>query len=77
MVYSDVVTTPAQDLWIEETSRRAGFASAAAFAGGYALKPYRLTQLYRSAAKELVDGSTRVLAFGEAVILEPSPGFER
>jgi uncharacterized protein YbjQ (UPF0145 family) len=28
------------------------------------------------AASELVDGSTRVLAFGEAVILEPSPGFE-
>ncbi len=56
MVYSDVVTTPAQDLWIEETSRRAGFASAAAFAEAYALKPYRLTQLYRSATKELVDG---------------------
>jgi uncharacterized protein YbjQ (UPF0145 family) len=26
-------------------------------------------------ASELVDGSTRVLAFGEAVLLDPAPGF--
>ncbi|MDP9017140.1 MAG: 23S rRNA (adenine(2503)-C(2))-methyltransferase RlmN [Candidatus Eremiobacteraeota bacterium] len=43
----------AQALWIEDKARRAGFADAAAFATALELKPYRLKQLYRAAAKEL------------------------
>ena len=35
--------------------RRAGFADAAAFAAHFNLKPYRLEQIYRAAAKELVE----------------------
>lgn len=35
--------------------RRAGFADAQAFAAHFNLKPYRLEQIYRAAAKELVE----------------------
>jgi len=49
------LTTTIQDLWIEQKARAAGHAGAAAFAAAHALKPYRLTQLYRAATKELVD----------------------
>ena len=44
---------PAQDLWLDQKAQRAGFAGAAALAERYALKDYRLTQLYRAATKEL------------------------
>ena len=48
-----LVMARARDIWIDETARRAGFASAAGFAQTFALKNYRLDQLYRAAAKEL------------------------
>jgi 23S rRNA (adenine2503-C2)-methyltransferase len=44
----------AQDIWIDETARRAGYADGAAFAQAHGLKKYRLHQLYRAAANELV-----------------------
>ena len=47
--------TNAQDLWIDLKARRAGYGSGEAFAAELALKPYRLTQLYRAATRELVD----------------------
>jgi 23S rRNA (adenine2503-C2)-methyltransferase len=43
-----------QALWIDCKARRAGQPSVEAFAAAHALKPYRLAQLYRAAAKELV-----------------------
>ncbi|MBV9438389.1 MAG: 23S rRNA (adenine(2503)-C(2))-methyltransferase RlmN [Candidatus Eremiobacteraeota bacterium] len=39
---------------MDEKARRAGFASGVALAEAFGLKPYRLDQLYRAAAKELV-----------------------
>ena len=55
MVYYGVVNTSAQETWIELKAQRAGFDGASAFAAAYELKPFRLKQLYRAAAKELVD----------------------
>ena len=43
----------AQALWFAQKVRRAGYADAAAFADAFSLKPYRLAQIYRAAAKEL------------------------
>ena len=48
------MTTSAQDLWLDQKAQRAGFAGAAALAEKHGLKNYRLTQLYRAAARELV-----------------------
>jgi 23S rRNA (adenine2503-C2)-methyltransferase len=48
------VNTSIRDLWVEQKARRAGFADGAEFVSAFALKPYRLDQLYRAAAKELV-----------------------
>jgi len=45
----------ARDLWIDEKARRAGYENGAALASSHGLKTYRLEQLYRAAAKELVD----------------------
>jgi 23S rRNA (adenine2503-C2)-methyltransferase len=45
----------ARDLWIDEKARRAGYENGAALASAHGLKPYRIDQLYRAAAKELVD----------------------
>ncbi len=47
--------TTAQDVWIDLKAKRAGHADGAAFAQAHALKPYRLAQLYRAAAKELAE----------------------
>jgi 23S rRNA (adenine2503-C2)-methyltransferase len=47
------VTNPNRDIWVDRKARRAGFADAAEFAAAFALKPYRLEQLYRAATKEL------------------------
>jgi 23S rRNA (adenine2503-C2)-methyltransferase len=44
----------AQELWIDDKARRAGYPDGAAFAAGHGLKKYRLQQLYRAATKELV-----------------------
>jgi 23S rRNA (adenine2503-C2)-methyltransferase len=49
------VTNPVQDLWVDQKARRAGHADAAAFAAANELRPYRLSQLYRAATKELAD----------------------
>ncbi|HZY99790.1 MAG TPA: 23S rRNA (adenine(2503)-C(2))-methyltransferase RlmN [Candidatus Baltobacteraceae bacterium] len=45
-----------KEIWLSGVVRRAGFSDAAAFAAEFALPPYRLTQLYRAACKELADG---------------------
>lgn len=52
-----------QDIWIDDKARRAGFAGGAEFAAAFALKPYRLQQLYRAATKELAEdvGAVSVL----------------
>jgi 23S rRNA (adenine2503-C2)-methyltransferase len=44
----------ARDLWTDEKARRAGYENGAALASSHGLKSYRLDQLYRAAAKELV-----------------------
>jgi 23S rRNA (adenine2503-C2)-methyltransferase len=44
----------AQDIWIDDKARRAGFADGAAFAQAHGLKNYRLQQLYRAATREFV-----------------------
>ena len=46
----------AQEIWIDDKARRAGYADGAAFARAHGLKNYRLQQLYRAATKELVAG---------------------
>jgi len=45
----------AQDIWFAEKVRRAGFPDVPAFAAHFNLKPYRLAQIYRAAAKELAE----------------------
>jgi len=56
VVYCRLVTSAAETLWIDEKARAAGYGGGAELASAHALKPYRLTQLYRAAAKELSDG---------------------
>jgi 23S rRNA (adenine2503-C2)-methyltransferase len=46
----------AQEIWIDDKARRAGYAGGAAFAQAHGLKNYRLQQLYRAATKELAAG---------------------
>ena len=46
----------AQDIWIDDKARRAGYAEGAAFAQAHGLKRYRLEQLYRAATRERVAG---------------------
>jgi len=50
----DAVKRDAASIWFAEKVRRAGFADAPAFASHFDLRPYRLTQIYRAAAKELL-----------------------
>ncbi len=45
----------AQELWIEQKANQAGFSNRHALAQELRLKPYRFTQLYRAATKELVE----------------------
>jgi 23S rRNA (adenine2503-C2)-methyltransferase len=45
----------AQQVWVDEKARRAGYADGAALAAARGLKSYRLYQLYRAATKELVE----------------------
>ncbi len=67
----------AQELWIEQKARRSGYAGAAEFMAAHELKPYRCSQLYRSATKELVDDLAAVtvfpLALREALAREGFP----
>lgn len=46
------VTPDAPRIWIDDLAYRAGFASGSAFVEAFDLREYRLTQLYRAAAKE-------------------------
>ncbi len=46
----------AEQVWLRDVVARAGFADADDFAREYDLRPYRLRQLYRAAAKELLGG---------------------
>jgi 23S rRNA (adenine2503-C2)-methyltransferase len=45
----------AQTVWFSDKVRRAGFQDVETFAAHFQLKPYRLQQIYRAAAKELVE----------------------
>jgi 23S rRNA (adenine2503-C2)-methyltransferase len=49
-----LVNRDALAIWTDDKARRLGFANAQAFAEAFALKPYRLRQLYRAATKELL-----------------------
>lgn len=40
-------------IWFDDAARRIGFADGADFVQAFALKPFRLKQIYRAAAKEL------------------------
>lgn len=48
------VNRDAQHIWFDEKARRAGYAGGHALALDLALKPYRMTQIYRAAAKEFL-----------------------
>ncbi len=50
------VTRDPKAVWLGQTVARAGFPDIGAFADAYALKPYRLAQLYRAATRELRPG---------------------
>ncbi len=49
------VKRDAQATWFNDNARRIGFADADEFALAFALKPYRLKQIYRAANKELLE----------------------
>jgi 23S rRNA (adenine2503-C2)-methyltransferase len=63
-----------QEVWIDAKARRAGYADGAAFAAAHGLKRYRLEQLYRAAARELLDDvdaiTTLPLALRTALVAE-------
>lgn len=42
-------------IWFDDVARRAGFSGVDDFARSFDLKPFRLKQIYRAAAKELVE----------------------
>lgn len=46
------MTRDAQNIWFADKARRAGYADAEALALALELKPYRMKQIYRAAAKE-------------------------
>jgi 23S rRNA (adenine2503-C2)-methyltransferase len=48
------VIRDASRIWLSHFARRAGFPGSEQLARAYALRPYRLRQLYRGACKELV-----------------------
>lgn len=50
----DAVTRDPRAIWFNDISRRLGFSDADDFAHTFDLKPFRLKQIYRAAAKELV-----------------------
>lgn len=54
------MTSLAQELWLDQHARRAGYAGVAPFAAAHALKGYRLNQLYRAATRELAPGVAAV-----------------
>ncbi len=74
MVQYRAMASPAS-LWLDEKARAAGYADAAELAERHALKPYRLTQLYRAATKELVGALASVTVLPKE--LRASLGDER
>lgn len=50
-----VVREP-NEIWLSDVVRRAGFPDVASLTAAFELRPYRLTQLYRAACKELAGG---------------------
>jgi 23S rRNA (adenine2503-C2)-methyltransferase len=54
------VTSDARGIWLDAFARRAGFADSEEFARAFAMRPYRLRQLYRAACKELAGGIAQV-----------------
>jgi 23S rRNA (adenine2503-C2)-methyltransferase len=54
-------------LWLQRVVSRAGFPDVEAFANEYALKPYRLQQIYRAATKELHGGVEEVTTLPKAL----------
>jgi len=61
------VNNPIRELWVEQKARHAGFADGTELATAYALKPYRLEQLYRAATKELVESLESVSVLPHAL----------
>ena len=53
MIYSGVMSTRALERWADQKARRAGYDDRTALLAAYGEKPYRLTQLYRAATREL------------------------
>jgi 23S rRNA (adenine2503-C2)-methyltransferase len=66
------MTRDPQAIWFDDVAQRLGFSDAEAFAAGFELKRYRLTQIYRAATKELLaspnDVTTLPLALREALV---------
>ena len=60
-------------IWFDDVSRRIGYADSDAFAAAYDLKPFRLKQIYRAAAKELVESNYR-FTICDLVAVEMPPG---
>ncbi len=61
------VKRDAQAIWIDEKARRAGFVDGAGLAHALDLKPYRIGQLYRAAAKELLESPAEVTVLPKAL----------
>lgn len=57
------MTLDARSLWLDALARRSGFADADAFAQAFDLRPYRLSQLYHAAAKELRESVDEITPF--------------
>lgn len=61
------VTRDARAIWIKDIARRSGFESVEALCGAFDLREYRLTQLYRAAAKELCASFDEVTTLPKAL----------
>jgi 23S rRNA (adenine2503-C2)-methyltransferase len=57
----------AQAIWWRERAIEAGFAGSADLAAAFDLKPYRLSQIYRAATKELADEFARITVLPAAL----------
>ncbi len=67
----------AQDIWLENKAKRAGFSGSSELSNAWGLKGYRLGQLYRAATKELVPGVEAISVLpGATRVLLRERGFE-